>query len=80
MKLTPEQKAIAVVGLIPVLADLTEDIPLYRNAKRYANMFVEEVRRVDNIIIKDAELDAQSQQVNIQRAFMQWLQKEFIEE
>lgn len=80
MKLTPEQKAIAVVGLIPVLADLTEDIPLYRNAKRYANMFIEEVRRVDNIIIKDAELDAQSQQVNIQRAFMQWLQKEFIEE
>ena len=80
MKLTPEQKAIAVVGLLPVLADLTEDIPLYRNAKRYANMFVEEVRRVDNIIIKDAELDAQSQQVNIQRAFMQWLQKEFIEE
>lgn len=80
MKLTPEQKAIAVVGLIPVLADLTEDIPLYRNAKRYANMFVEEVRRVDNIIIKDAQLDAQSQQVNIQRAFMQWLQKEFIEE
>lgn len=80
MKLTAEQKAIAVVGLLPVLADLTEDIPLYRNAKRYANMFVEEVRRVDNIIIKDAELDAQSQQVNIQRAFMQWLQKEFIEE
>lgn len=80
MKLTPEQKAIAVVGLLPVLADLTEDIPLYRNAKRYANMFIEEVRRVDNIIIKDAELDAQSQQVNIQRAFMQWLQKEFIEE
>lgn len=80
MKLTSEQKAIAVVGLLPVLADLSEDIPLYRNAKRYANMFVEEVRRVDNIIIKDAELDAQSQQVNIQRAFMQWLQKEFIEE
>jgi len=28
-----------------------------------------EVRRVDNIIIADAELEAQSQQVNIQRAF-----------
>ena len=75
-----EQKLLAVVGILPVLADLIEDIELYRMSKKYANMFVDEVRRVDNIIIKDAQLDAQSQQVNIQRAFMQWLKTEFVAE
>jgi hypothetical protein len=43
-------------------------------------LFLNEVRRVDNIIIKDAELEAQSQQVNIQRAFRQWLKTEFVAE
>jgi hypothetical protein len=31
-------------------------------------------------IIADAELEAQSQQVNIQRAFIQWLKTEFVAE
>jgi hypothetical protein len=39
-----------------------------------------EVRRVDNIIIKDAEIEAQSQQVNIQRVFRKWLETEFVAE
>jgi hypothetical protein len=43
-------------------------------------LFLNEVRRVDNIIIADAELEAQSQQVNIQRAFRQWLETEFVAE
>jgi hypothetical protein len=43
-------------------------------------LFLNEVRRVDNIIIKDAEIEAQSQQVNIQRAFRQWLETEFVAE
>jgi hypothetical protein len=44
------------------------------------NKFIEEVRKVDNIIIADAQLEAQSQQVNIQRAFLQWLKTEFVAE
>jgi len=44
------------------------------------NAFIDEVRKVDNTIIKDAELEAQSQQVNIQRAFIQWLKTEFVAE
>jgi hypothetical protein len=75
-----EQKLLAVVGILPVLADLIEDVELYQMSKKRANMFVDEVRRVDNIIIKDAQLDAQSQQVNIQRAFIQWLKTEFVAE
>jgi hypothetical protein len=63
-----------------VLADLLEDIELFRNSKKYANLFLNEVRHVDNRIIKDAELEAQSQQVNIQRAFLQWLKTEFVAE
>jgi hypothetical protein len=75
--MTQEQKLIAIVALLPVIADLMEDIPLYRMCKRHGNAFIDEVRKVDDVIIKDAELDAQSQQVNIQRAFRQWLETEF---
>ena len=79
-KLTPNEKLIAVVGILPVLADLMEDIKLFQLSKKYGNLFIEEVRKVDNTIIRDAKLDAQSQQVNIQRAFVQWLQNEFVEQ
>jgi hypothetical protein len=75
-----EQKLLAVVALLPVMADLIEDVKIYHQSKRYANLFINEVRKVDNIIIHDAELEAQSQQVNIQRAFRQWLETEFKEE
>jgi hypothetical protein len=75
-----QQKLLAVVALLPVMADLIEDVKIYHQSKRYANLFINEVRKVDNIIIHDAELEAQSQQVNIQRAFRQWLETEFKEE
>ena len=78
--MTQEQKLLAVVGILPVLADLIEDVKLYQLPKKYANMFIDEVRKVDNIVIADAELEAQSQQVNIQRAFRQWLETEFVAE
>jgi hypothetical protein len=78
--MTQEQKLLAVVALLPVMADLLEDVKIYHQSKRYANLFINEVRKVDNIIIHDAELEAQSQQVNIQRAFRQWLETEFKEE
>lgn len=79
-KLTPNEKLIAVVAILPVIADLMEDIKLFQLSKKYGNLFIDEVRKTDNTIIHDAELDAQSQQVNIQRAFVQWLQNEFIEQ
>ena len=79
-KLTANEKLIAVVGILPVLADLMEDVKLFQLSKKYGNLFIDEVRKVDNKIIQDAELEAQSQQVNIQRAFVQWLQNEFVEQ
>ena len=79
-KLTPNEKLIAVVAILPVMADLMEDIKLFQLSKKYGNLFIDEVRKTDNTIIHDAELEAQSQQVNIQRAFVQWLQNEFVEQ
>ena len=76
--MTNEQKLLAVVALLPVMADLMEDVKIYNQSKKYGNLFINEVRKVDNTIIKDAELEAQSQQVNIQRAFIQWLKTEFV--
>ncbi len=78
--MTNEQKLIAVVALLPVMADLLEDVKIFRMVKIHGNKFIDEVRKVDNTIIKDAELEAQSQQVNIQRAFIQWLKTEFVAE
>jgi hypothetical protein len=78
--MTQEQKLLAVVALLPVMADLIEDVKIYHQSKRYANLFINEVRKVDNIIIHNAELEAQSQQVDIQRAFRQWLETEFKDE
>jgi len=79
-KLTSNEKLIAVVAILPVMADLMEDIKLFQLSKKYGNLFIDEIRKTDNTIIHDAELEAQSQQVNIQRAFVQWLQNEFIEQ
>jgi hypothetical protein len=76
--MTNEQKLIAVVAILPVMADLLEDVKIFRMVKIHGNKFINEVRKVDNTIIKDAELEAQSQQVNIQRAFIQWLKTEFV--
>jgi Mlc titration factor MtfA (ptsG expression regulator) len=76
--MTNEQKLIAVVAILPVMADLLEDVKIFRMVKIHGNKFIDEVRKVDNTIIKDAELEAQSQQVNIQRAFLQWLKTEFV--
>lgn len=72
-KLTREQKALIVVSLLPVIADMTEDLELFRLVKNRANLFIEEVRKVDNFIIGNAEFNAQAQQVNLQIAFTQWL-------
>ena len=73
MNLTREQKALIVVSLLPVIADMTEDLELFQLVKNRANLFIEEVRKVDNFIIGNAEFDAQAQQVNLQIAFTQWL-------
>jgi hypothetical protein len=78
--MTNEQKLLAVVAILPVMADLLEDVKIYNQSKKYGNLFINEIRKVDNRIIKDAELEAQSQQVNIQRAFLQWLKTEFVAE
>jgi hypothetical protein len=76
--MTNEQKLLAVVAILPVMADLLEDVKIYNQSKKYGNLFINEIRKVDNTIIKDAQLEAQSQQVNIQRAFIQWLKTEFV--
>jgi hypothetical protein len=78
--MTNEQKLLAVVAILPVMADLLEDVKTFRMVKKHGNAFIDEVRKVDNTIISDAKLEAQSQQVNIQRAFIQWLKTEFVAE
>jgi hypothetical protein len=37
--MTNEQKLIAVVALLPVMADLMEDVKIYNQSKKYGNRF-----------------------------------------
>ena len=38
-KLTPNEKLIAVVAILPVIADLMEDVKIFRMAKKHSNGF-----------------------------------------
>jgi len=47
-KLTPNEKLIAVVAILPVMADLMEDVKLFQLSKKYGNLFIDEIRKTDN--------------------------------
>jgi hypothetical protein len=40
-------------------------------------MFLDEIRKTDRLIIDSADADAQNQQIDIQRAFRQWVKENF---
>jgi hypothetical protein len=79
-QLTKEQEAklLVVVALLPVIADFIEDIPLYQKTKKNANMFIDEVRKIDDIILKGANIDVIDQQITLQREFRVWIKENFL--
>lgn len=72
-----DRKLLLMVALFPVFADVIEDVELYRKCKKYGNMFIDEVRKVDTIVMKTDDIKAQAQQVDIQTSFKQWLKQNF---
>jgi hypothetical protein len=75
------EKLIVLTAILPVLGDYIEDLNdaniFKKNVKRRANMFLDEIRKTDRLIIDNADVEAQNQQIDIQLAFRQWVKENF---
>jgi hypothetical protein len=75
------EKLIVLTAILPVLGDYIEDLNdaniFKKNVKRRANMFLDEIRKTDRLIIDNADVEAQNQQIDIQREFRQWVIENF---
>ena len=78
--MTNNGKLLAAVALAPVVADFLEDAELRFEAKKRANRIIAEIRSFDEWILKGTESQVHEQQVNIQRAFRQWINTNFTEQ
>ncbi len=76
-----EKKLLVLCGVLPVLADYIEDLNMEfvfsKNIKRKANMLMDEIRQNDERILKHTDMQTQTQQVDIQIAFRQWVKENF---
>jgi hypothetical protein len=78
--MTNNGKLLAAVALAPVVADYLEDAELRFEAKKRANKIIAEIRSFEEWILKGADITMIEQQVNIQRAFRQWIETNFTED
>lgn len=80
-----EAKLLAATALLPVLADLIEDVPMNQRAKQTRNRMVAGIRSYDRLFtdVKGEDSEeykiAMQQQLDIQVAFRQWLNELFKE-
>lgn len=77
-----EHKLVALCAVLPVLADWIEDLNdqsvFKQDLKRKANMFMQEVRRVDNQVLQvygENKEQIYEQQVDLQLLFRQWIEQ-----
>ena len=80
--MTKSHKLVALCAVLPVLADFIEDLNdqsiFKQDLKRKANMFMQEVRRVDNKVLQvygEKREQIYAQQVDLQLLFRQWIKQ-----
>jgi hypothetical protein len=80
--ITKEQRLVALCAVLPVLADFIEDLGdngVFRQGlKNKANMLMKEIEKVDRAVLRIDEANAEeifNQQMDLQLAFRQWVQK-----
>jgi hypothetical protein len=75
--MTQEIKLLAAIGILPVLADFLEDLnedKAFRTEMKMATQnLINQIRKLDERVMKNASPETSEQQVNIQIAFRQWL-------
>lgn len=74
-------KMLTIVGVLPVIADLVDDciddkMIQFEMEKRF-NELNKHIRRIDESITKDMDLQTSDQQIALQRAFRQWMNEAF---
>ena len=76
-----EHKLVALCAVLPVLADWIEDLNdqsvFKQDLKRKANMFMQEIRRVDNQVLEvygENREQIYNQQVDLQIKFRQFVE------
>jgi hypothetical protein len=77
-----EQKLVALCAFLPVLADFIEDLndnAVFRQGlKNKANMLVKEIESADRSILRIDEDNREqvfNEQIDLQIAFRQWIEK-----
>lgn len=77
--MTNNGKLLATIALAPIVADFLEDAELKGLAKMKANLLINQIRAFDNFILTGASKESIEQQIDIQRAFRQWIETNFTE-
>jgi hypothetical protein len=79
MKMTNEEKMLTVVSVMPVLADFLEDLNddkfFSTQVKIQAQNLIAQIRKLDERVMKNADIQAIEEQITIQRHFRQWVQE-----
>lgn len=77
MKMTNEEKLLTVVSVMPVLADFLEDLNddkfFSTQVKIQAQNLIAQIRKLDERVMKNADIQAIEEQITIQRHFRQWI-------
>ena len=77
--MTNEEKMLIVVSVLPVLADFLEDLNddkfFSTQVKIQAQNLIAQVRKLDERVMKNADIQAIEEQIMIQRQFRQWVQE-----
>ena len=76
--MTQEQKRIISISLLPVFADMLEDVPMRQLAKSERNKLIAAIRAFDAFFMNGADANEAEEQVNIQRWFREMLEKELV--
>ena len=72
-----EKELLVSTSLLPVLADYLEECPFKGSIKREANGVINFIRNLDRLLLEGAEIGELEQQIDIQRAFRQWVDDHF---
>lgn len=78
--MTNNGKLLASIALAPIVADFLEDAELKGIAKMKASLLINQIRAFDNFILTGASQESIEQQIDIQRAFRQWIETNFTED
>lgn len=74
------QKMLVLAGILPVIADMIEDLNdnLFKQTLKFkAKALYDEIRKNDEMILKNTGVELANEQIRIQRAFHLWIKSGF---